>query len=89
MVGYYTTPNQLMTKIRTLYSSLTLEDFTPEGTIRLQNNSDGRGDFIAEWKHPTLAKPTQSQLDAVKSVMGVLWVEQDNTQAEETITQYY
>ena len=65
MVGYYTTPNQLMTKIRTLYSSLTLEDFTPEGTIRLQNNSDGKGDFIAEWKHPTLAKPTQSQLDSV------------------------
>ena len=54
-----------MTKIRTLYSSLTLEDFTPEGTIRLQNKSDGKGDFIAEWKHPTLAKPTQSQLDAV------------------------
>ena len=65
MVGYYTTPNQLMTKIRTLYSSLTLEDFTQEGTIRLQNKSDGKGDFIAEWKHPTLAKPTQSQLDAV------------------------
>mgnify|MGYP001381982688 FL=1 len=65
MVGYYTTPNQLMTKIRTLYSSLTLEDFTPEGTIRLQNKSDGKGDFIAKWKHPTLAKPTQSQLDAV------------------------
>ena len=65
MVGYYTTPNQLMTKIRTLYSSLTPEDFTPEGTIELQNNSDGRGDYIAKWKHPTLAKPTQSQLDAV------------------------
>ena len=65
MVGYYTTPNQLMTKIRTLYSSLTHEDFTPEGTIRFQNKSDGKGDFIAEWKHPTLAKPTQSQLDAV------------------------
>ena len=54
-----------MTKIRTLYSSLTLEDFSEEGTIALQNNSDGRGDFIAKWKHPTLAKPTQSQLDAV------------------------
>ena len=65
MVGYYTTPNQLMTKIRTLYSSLTLEDFTPEGTIMIRNDSDGRGDYIAKWKHPTLAKPTQSQLDAV------------------------
>ena len=65
MVGYYTTPNQLMTKIRTLYSSLTLEDFTPEGTIMIRNDSNGRGDYITEWKHPTLAKPTQSQLDAV------------------------
>ena len=65
MVGYYTTPNQLMTKIRTLYSSLTLEDFTPEGTIMIRNDSDGKGDYIAKWKHPTLAKPTQSQLDAV------------------------
>ena len=65
MVGYYTTPNQLMTKIRTLYSSLTLEDFSEEGTITLRNNSDGSGDYIAKWKHPTLAKPTQSQLDAV------------------------
>ena len=64
MVGYYTTPNQLMTKIRTLYSSLTLEDFSEEGTIALQNNSDGKGDFIAEWNHPSLSKPTQSQLDS-------------------------
>ena len=34
------------------------------GTIRLQNNSDGKGDFIAEWNHPSLSKPTQSQLDS-------------------------
>jgi hypothetical protein len=32
----------------------------------LQNDSDGRGDYIREWKHPTLAEPTQAQLDAVK-----------------------
>ena len=54
-----------MTKIRTLYSSLTINDFSPEGTIALRNNSDGKGDFISRWNHPTLAKPTQSQLDAV------------------------
>ena len=34
------------------------------GTIVLQNNSDGKGDFIAEWNHPSLSKPTQSQLDS-------------------------
>jgi len=53
-------------KIKTIYSSLTDDDFDPQlGTILLQNNSDGRGDYIAKWKHPTLAKPTQSELDAV------------------------
>ena len=62
MVDYYTTPNQLVTKIRTLYSSLTLEDFTLEGTIRLQNNSDGKGDFIASWNHPTETRPTDEEL---------------------------
>ena len=30
--------------------------------IILQNDSDGRGDYIAKWEHPTLAKPTEEQL---------------------------
>ena len=40
MAGYYTTPNQLKTKIKSLYSDLTDEDFNPfkSGTITLQNN---------------------------------------------------
>ena len=28
----------------------------------LQNDSDGKGDYIAKWEHPTLAKPTTEQL---------------------------
>ena len=56
----------LSQKIRKLYSSLTNDDFDPEtGTIFLQNDSDGKGDYIKSWNHPSLAKPTQSQLDAV------------------------
>jgi hypothetical protein len=47
-------------KIIALYPELTDIDFTT--TIRLQNDSDGRGDYIAKWEHPTLAKPTQEQL---------------------------
>ena len=45
---------------------LTDDDMNPfkGGTIVLQNNSDGKGDFIAEWNHPSLSKPTQSQLDS-------------------------
>ena len=26
------------------------------------NDSDGKGDYIAKWEHPTLAKPTAEQL---------------------------
>jgi hypothetical protein len=40
---------------------------TPEvfanGVIVLQNDSDDKGDFIAKWGHPTLAKPTDDQLN--------------------------
>ncbi len=56
----------LRTKIKKIYSDLTDDDFKPikGGTIVLQNNSDGKGDFIAEWNHPSLSKPTQSQLDS-------------------------
>jgi hypothetical protein len=56
----------LYEKITTLYTELTSDDFAPDtGTIMLQNDSDGNGDYIKEWNHPTLAKPTQEQLDGV------------------------
>jgi hypothetical protein len=32
------------------------------GLIVLQNDSDGKGDYIAKWEHPTLARPTEEQL---------------------------
>jgi hypothetical protein len=50
----------LYNKIMALYPSLTQQDFMT--VIRLQNDSDGRGDYIASWEHPTLAKPTDEQL---------------------------
>jgi hypothetical protein len=50
----------LVEKIMALYPSLTQEDFLT--VIRLQNDSDGKGDYIAKWEHPTLAKPTEEQL---------------------------
>jgi hypothetical protein len=54
----------LYDKIKLLYPDLQDADFMT--TIRLQNDSDGRGDYIADWSHPTLPKPTQAQLDAIK-----------------------
>jgi hypothetical protein len=50
-------------KIIAVYPDLTQRDF--EKFIILQNDSDGRGDYIAKWEHPTLAKPTDEQLAAV------------------------
>jgi hypothetical protein len=47
-------------KIIALYSSLTPHDFMT--VIILQNDSDGKGDYIAKWEHPTLPRPTAEQL---------------------------
>ena len=52
----------LYDKIIKLYPELTINDFLPGGTIHLQNDSDGKGDYIAKWDHPTLPKPTDEQL---------------------------
>jgi len=52
----------LYEKIIKIYPELALEDFGPTGTIRLQNDSDGKGDYIAKWEHPTLTQPTEDQL---------------------------
>ena len=57
----------LYEKIIQIYPQLTNEDFSPiHGTINLRNDSDGKGDYIASWSHPELARPTQEQLDGVK-----------------------
>jgi hypothetical protein len=50
----------LLEKIKALYPELTDHDFMT--VITLQNDSDGKGDFIAKWEHPTLARPTEEQL---------------------------
>ena len=52
----------LSIKIKSLYPELTDADFHPNGgTIALQNDSDGKGDYIAKWEH-TLPRPTDEQL---------------------------
>ena len=52
----------LYEKIKKLYPVLTDADFYLKGTIMLQNDSDGKGDYIAKWEHPTLARPTDEEL---------------------------
>jgi len=51
----------LYDKIIALYPELATYNFA-KGAITLQNDSDGKGDYIAKWEHPTLARPTQEQL---------------------------
>jgi hypothetical protein len=51
----------LYEKIIALYPELADYDFAM-GDITLQNDSDGRGDYIAKWEHPTLSKPTNKEL---------------------------
>ena len=53
----------LIQKIKSIYPQLTSDDFID--TIQLQNDSDGNGDYIKSWNHPTLTRPTQAQLDAI------------------------
>jgi hypothetical protein len=52
----------LYEKIITLYPNLTQQDFLT--VITLQNDSNGKGDYIAKWEH-ALPKPTDEQLGAV------------------------
>jgi hypothetical protein len=50
----------LVEKIKALYPELKDTDF--KHTIIVQNDSDGKGDYIADWSHPTLPRPTEEQL---------------------------
>jgi hypothetical protein len=52
----------LYDKILAIYPELQQQDFYT--VITLQNDSDGRGDYIAKWDHPTLPRPTEDQLNA-------------------------
>jgi hypothetical protein len=52
----------LYDKIKTIYPQLEDKDFLT--VITLQNDSDGKGDYIAKWEH-TLPRPTDEQLGAV------------------------
>ena len=51
----------LLEKIISLYPELETYNFA-FGDIKLQNDSDGKGDYIAKWEHTTLPRPTNEQL---------------------------
>ena len=63
----------LYEKIKQLYSSLTDDDFFNYIVLKHLHNVNEMpndavkvgDDYIDSWNHPTLAKPTQAQLDAI------------------------
>jgi hypothetical protein len=54
----------LTEKIKKIYPELITFDFS-SSVITLQNDSDGKGDYIAKWSHPDFPQPTQAELDAI------------------------
>lgn len=53
----------LVEKIMNIYPELVPLDFVT--TIRVQNDLNQSGDYIAEWNHPTFTQPTGEQLAAI------------------------
>lgn len=51
----------LYEEIITAYPELTWIDFSSEGVIRLQNDSDGTGDYISKWDY---SQPIPASLKA-------------------------
>jgi hypothetical protein len=52
----------LYQKILILYPNLSDSDFGPQGTILLQNDENGKGDYIKLWINSTYPQPTPAQL---------------------------
>jgi len=71
----------LSTKIE-LYANREI-DFTKD--VRLQDNSDGKGVFIAEW-NLDIPKPTMAQLDAYEAQANI--VESNQAQVQNRIKEY-
>lgn len=53
----------LVDRITSIYPELKDSDFFD--TIIVMDNSDGNGQYIAQWNHPTLSQPTQEELEQV------------------------
>ena len=71
----------LSTKIK-LYANREV-NFTKD--VRLQDNSDGKGVFIAEW-NLDIPKPTMAQLDAYEAQAKI--VESNQAQVQNRIKEY-
>ena len=71
----------ISTKIK-LYTNREIDFFKD---VRLQDNSDGKGVFIAEW-NLDIPKPTMAQLDAFEAQANI--VESNQAQVQNRIKEY-
>ena len=55
----------MIEKLIKIYPELADFDFA-SGVITLQNDSDGKGDYIKSWSHPDFPQPTEQQLAEIK-----------------------
>ena len=51
----------IVEKIKSLYPDIKDSDFID--CIKLRNDSNGKGDYIEEWNHPSLPKPSDKDLE--------------------------
>lgn len=53
----------LYSKLLANFPTLTANDFHPiTGTILIQNDANGNGDYIAKWNYTNIPKPDITQL---------------------------
>lgn len=55
----------LYEKISQIYPELKGNAVAFSTVIVLQDDKNGRGEYIAKWEHPVLKKPTDKQLDDI------------------------
>lgn len=53
----------IVDRIFEIYPELTKQEFVE--FVLVQDDSNGKGPYIAKWDHPTLAKLTEEQLKGV------------------------
>jgi hypothetical protein len=54
----------MLEKLKALYPQITDQEIIMY--VRFQDDSDGKGVYLAKWEHPTLARPTDEQLASIE-----------------------
>ena len=69
VVNYYNTSSYSASRTvaTQIYSGGSFTKLSSTSKLWIQNDLDGRGDYIFKWEHPTLAQPTKEQLDGISS----------------------